>query len=52
MPIMVLDVYEHAWVKQFGADAKAKQEYIDVFSKIINWDLVSRRFDAMQILYS
>ena len=52
MPILVLDVYDHAWVKQFGDSDKAKQEYIDVFTRIINWDLVSRRFDAISMIYS
>lgn len=49
MPILALDVYDHAWVKQFGEDDKAKKMYIDVFTKIINWDLVSRRFDAISM---
>ena len=52
MPILALDVYDHAWVKQFGDSDKAKREYINVFSKIINWDLVSRRYDAITSLYS
>jgi superoxide dismutase, Fe-Mn family len=52
MPILVLDVYDHAWVKQFGDSVEAKKEYINIFSKIINWDLVSRRYDAITSLYS
>lgn len=52
MPIMVLDVYDHAWVKQFGSSDEAKREYINVFTKTINWDLVSRRYDAITTLYS
>lgn len=51
MPIMVLDIYDHAWVKQFGETEAAKRAYIEVFSKIIDWDLVSQRYDAMQIMY-
>ena len=46
MPILTLDVYDHAWLKQFGSDDAAKQEYIKVFTKAINWDLVSRRYEA------
>lgn len=52
MPIMVLDVYDHAWVKQFGEDDSAKMEYINVFKNIINWDLVSRRFDAVSMVFN
>jgi Fe-Mn family superoxide dismutase len=49
MPILALDVYDHAWVKQFGEGMKAKKMYIDSFTKVINWDLVSRRFDAISM---
>ncbi len=52
MPILVLDVYDHAWLDQFGSGDEAKREYISVFGKIINWDLVSRRLDAVTKLYS
>ena len=50
MPILALDVYEHAYVMDFGK--KGKAEYLDAFSKIINWDLVSRRYDALTMLYN
>ena len=48
IPILALDVYEHAYVKQFTKEAKT--EYIEVFKGIINWDLVSQRFDAVKNL--
>ncbi len=50
MPILALDVYEHAYVIDFSKEGKAK--YIEVFSGIINWDLVSRRYDAMTMLFN
>ena len=46
MPILALDVYDHAFVLDFSEEGKA--EYINVWSKSINWDLVSRRFDAIK----
>lgn len=49
MPILALDVYEHAYVMDFGVDGKAK--YIEVFKRIIDWDLVSRRYDALQAVF-
>lgn len=52
MPILALDVYDHAWVEQFGSSVEAKREYINVFEKTINWDLVSRRYDATTAIYS
>jgi Fe-Mn family superoxide dismutase len=49
MPILALDVYEHAYVMDFGAEGKAK--YIEIFTRIIDWDLVSRRYDALKIIF-
>lgn len=48
MPILVLDVYDHAYVLDYGEEGKA--EYINVWTKAIDWDLVSRRFDAVKSL--
>lgn len=48
IPILALDVYEHAYVMDFGKDGKRR--YMDIFSKIIDWDLVSRRYDAVKDL--
>jgi Fe-Mn family superoxide dismutase len=39
-PILVMDMYEHAYQMDHGADAKA---YIDAFFKNINWEEVNRR---------
>lgn len=39
-PILVLDVYEHAYMIDFGIDRK---KYIDVFIENINWDVVNKR---------
>lgn len=48
IPILVLDVYEHAYMIDFGIDRKA---YIDTFLKTINWDVVKRRLlKAEQLL--
>lgn len=49
MPILALDVYEHAYVMDFSDSGK--HQYIDTFTKIIDWDLVSRRYDAMILQY-
>lgn len=38
LPIIVLDVYEHAYFIDFGADRKA---YIDVFWKNMNWKIAN-----------
>ncbi|HKX09037.1 MAG TPA: Fe-Mn family superoxide dismutase [Stellaceae bacterium] len=40
-PVLVLDMYEHAYHIDFGANAIA---YIDAFMRNINWELVGARF--------
>jgi Fe-Mn family superoxide dismutase len=42
--ILALDMYEHSYQMDFGANAKA---YIDAFFKNINWDVVNARINAL-----
>ena len=47
-PLLVLDMYEHAYAIDYGADHAA---YIDAFFKNIAWDVVEARYDrAMKAL--
>ena len=39
--ILVMDVWEHAYITQFGLD---RATYIDTFIKNINWNFVSKKF--------
>jgi len=41
-PLLVLDVYEHAYMIDFGIDRK---KYVDTFIQNINWDIVTYRLD-------
>ena len=41
-PLLVMDMYEHAYQMDYGANAKG---YIDAFFQNINWDEVSRRVE-------
>jgi superoxide dismutase, Fe-Mn family len=45
IPILVMDMYEHAYQMDFGANAKA---YIDVFFKNINWGVVENRLRQLE----
>ncbi|WP_010237054.1 superoxide dismutase [Clostridium arbusti] len=49
-PLLVMDVYEHAYFMDFGADRK---KYISTFIKNINWKVLNNRFakyvSALQI---
>jgi superoxide dismutase, Fe-Mn family len=40
MPLLVMDMYEHAYAVDYGANAKA---YIDAFFENLNWDAVNQR---------
>ena len=42
--ILALDMYEHSYQMDFGANAKG---YIDTFFKNINWNVVNARVGAI-----
>ena len=42
IPILALDMFEHAYHIDFGADAKA---YVDTFMRNIDWQAVQDRYD-------
>jgi Fe-Mn family superoxide dismutase len=44
--ILALDVWEHAYLLDHGAQGKAK--YIDAFFKNLNWGVVEKRFAALR----
>ncbi len=47
MPILALDMYEHAYHIDFGSDANA---YVDAFMKNIHWGRVNARYqDALNL---
>jgi len=41
VPILVVDVWEHAYVKDYGATARAK--YVDAIKPLIDWRVVEKR---------
>jgi superoxide dismutase, Fe-Mn family len=44
-PLLVMDMYEHAFALDFGA---AAAKYVDAFFKNINWDEVNKRLERAQ----
>lgn len=44
VPLLVMDVWEHAYITQFGLD---RAKYIETFFKNINWKEVQSRFDEV-----
>jgi Fe-Mn family superoxide dismutase len=41
-PILVLDVFEHAWMVDYGAREKGK--YVKAFLENVSWETVEQRF--------
>ena len=44
-PLLVLDVYEHAYAIDYGVK---RPPYIEAFLKNINWDVVNRRLERIE----
>ena len=45
VPLLVLDMYEHAYQMDYGA---AAAKYVDAFMQNVNWDEVNRRVEMAQ----
>lgn len=45
-PLLVLDMYEHAYHMDYGA---AAAKYVDAFMENVNWDEVNRRVEAVRV---
>jgi superoxide dismutase len=41
-PLLVVDVWEHSYLKDFGATSRAK--YVDTVKSLIQWPTVEKRF--------
>ena len=46
-PVMILDVYEHAYYLDYGAARKA---YIDAFFANLNWGVVNKRIEELGVM--
>lgn len=45
VPLLVMDMYEHAYALDYGADARA---YVDAFFRNVGWDEVNRRAEQLK----
>ena len=44
-PVLVMDMYEHSYHMDYGANAKG---YVDAFFENVKWEEVNRRLDEAQ----
>ena len=45
--ILALDVWEHTYILDYGA--AGRKSYVEAFFKNLNWDVIQKRFDAVQV---
>jgi Fe-Mn family superoxide dismutase len=43
VPVLALDVYEHAYARDFGATPAGRTEYVEAFFRNLDWDHVNRQ---------
>jgi superoxide dismutase len=43
VPILAIDVYEHAYVRDFGATPDGRKQYVEAFFRNVNWEHVNRQ---------
>ena len=48
VPVLALDVYEHAYARDFGATPDGRKAYVDAFFRNVNWDHVNRQLQQAQ----
>ena len=42
-PVLALDVYEHAYARDFGATRDGRKQYVEAFFRNLDWDFVNRQ---------
>jgi superoxide dismutase, Fe-Mn family len=43
VPVLAIDVYEHAYVRDFGASLDGRKQYVEAFFRNLDWDHVNRQ---------
>ena len=43
VPVLALDVYEHAYVADYGATPDGRKQYVEAFLRNLDWDHVNRQ---------
>ena len=48
VPVLAIDVYEHAYAGDFGATPDGRGAYVDAFFRNLDWDHVNRQVAAAE----
>jgi Fe-Mn family superoxide dismutase len=49
VPVLALDVYEHAYARDFGATPDGRKQYVEAFFRNLDWDHVNRQLRQAQL---
>jgi superoxide dismutase, Fe-Mn family len=48
VPVLALDVYEHAYARDFGGSSAGRKEYVEAFFRNLDWDHVNRQLEQAE----
>jgi Fe-Mn family superoxide dismutase len=48
VPVLAIDVYEHAYVRDFGATPDGRKQYVEAFFRNLDWDHVNRQLSQAE----
>ena len=48
VPVLALDVYEHAYARDFGSASAGRKEYVEAFFRNLDWDHVNRQLEQAE----
>jgi len=43
IPVVAMDVWEHAYVTDYGTNAEGREKYIEAFFRNLDWDVIAER---------
>ena len=48
VPVLAIDVYEHAYAQDFGATPQGRKDYLEAFFKNLDWNHVNRQLEQAE----
>jgi superoxide dismutase, Fe-Mn family len=48
VPVLAIDVYEHAYARDFGGTSAGRKEYVEAFFSNLDWDHVNRQLEQAE----
>ncbi|CAA9500688.1 MAG: hypothetical protein AVDCRST_MAG45-1289 [uncultured Solirubrobacterales bacterium] len=48
VPVLAIDVYEHAYARDFGGTPQGRKDYVDAFFRNLDWDHVNRQLEQAE----